>query len=78
MSITVTIEGNDNIIIKTMALLKAIPGLRIQSKKNVVLANDMLIPNSETMKAIREAETSERCNVYKNSSEMFKNLGINV
>jgi hypothetical protein len=78
MSVTIQIEGNENIIAKTMALLKVIPGLKVQAEKNIAKADDMLVPNKGTMKAIREAETGEGCNVYKNSSEMFKSLGINV
>jgi antitoxin component of RelBE/YafQ-DinJ toxin-antitoxin module len=78
MSITIKIEGNENIITQTIALLRAIPGLKIQAEKNIAEADDMLIPNKKTMKAIKEAETGEKCNVYKNSSEMFKSLGINV
>jgi antitoxin component of RelBE/YafQ-DinJ toxin-antitoxin module len=78
MSITIRIEGNENIIAKTMALLGVIPGLKVQTEKNMVNVDDVLIPNKRTMKAIKEAETGEGCNVYKNSSEMFKSLGINV
>jgi len=78
MSITIEIEGNESLVAQTMTLLKAIPGLRIQYEKNFCETTYMLIPNEETLESIREAESGERCNIYKNSSEMFKSLGINV
>ena len=78
MSITIRIDGNENLITQTMALLRVIPGLKVQAERNTVEVDDMFIPNKATMKAIKEAETGKRCNVYKNSSEMFKSLGINV
>ena len=73
MSITISLEGNELVISKLVALLRSIPELKIQMKKD-----EVLIPNARTKKAIKDAETGNGCTFYKNSAEMFKSLGINV
>ena len=72
MSITISLEGNEIVISRLIALLKSIPDLRIQMKK------EALIPNAKTKKAIEDAKTGNGCKFYKNSEEMFKSLGIDV
>jgi hypothetical protein len=76
MSITIDIEGNELVINKLVALLKSIPDLKIQTRKRALRSG--FIPNSETKKAIEDAITGNECKSYKNSTEMFKSLGINV
>jgi len=72
MNMVINIEGSESIINKVVALLRAIPEVKIQTKKSE------LIPNAETLKALEEVKTGIGCKTFKNSSEMFKSLGINV
>ena len=75
MNITVNIEGNDMVVSNLLALLKSIPDLKIQTKKE---KSSELIPNEVTKKAIIDASSGNDCRSFKNSMEMFKSLGINV
>jgi hypothetical protein len=72
MSITISLEGNELVINRLLALLRSMPELKIRTKK------ETLIPNEQTKKALEDAKTGNGCRSYKNSAEMFKSLGINV
>ena len=76
MNITINLEGNELVINKLIALLKSIPDLKIQTRKETLRKE--FIPNAETQNAIDDAGTGNGCKSYKNSKEMFKSLGINV
>ena len=77
MNVTIEIEGNESAISKIIALLKIIPDVKIHTRKEKAL-NDELIPNAKTQKAIEDAMTGNGCKYYNNSTEMFKSLGIDV
>ena len=72
----ISIEGNELIVTKIIALLRAIPDIKIKTQKKTLMQE--FIPNAQTRKAIEDAATGNGCKSYKNSAEMFKSLGINV
>ena len=76
MNITINLEGNESVINKLIALIKSIPDLKIQTSGKGLKKE--FIPNAATQKAIEDAKTGNGCKSYKNSTEMFNSLGINV
>jgi len=59
---------------KVIALLKSIPNVKIQAREGTFKSE--FIPNAETKQSIEDASTGRGCKTYRNSSEMFKSLGI--
>jgi hypothetical protein len=76
MNMTINIEGNESVIMRVVALLRAIPDVKIRTRKETLKSG--LIPNAKTKQAIEDAATGNGCKKYANSTEMFKSLGINV
>ena len=76
MNVTINLEGNESIINQIIALLKVIPNVKIQTQTET--SKSEFIPNAKTLKAIEDSKTGNGCKSYKNSSEMFKSLNINV
>ena len=72
MSITIQIDGSENIIVKAITLLKTMPGLKVQAQKANIVLNEKK-PTSRLLRSINEGKSGKvtRC---KSMDELIKSL----